>query len=118
MIEVRVVVDLEAVDGGRDVAWWATAPSVGNLAIAAGSLRELENLARAAIDDILAESGEVAKVTFKLRDDAPTSAGAADAGVTMEVTAQPDAASPPTEATVQGSDAVGGQRMARELVAA
>lgn len=123
MINVEVIVDIEPVDNGRRAAWWAYAPAVGNLAIAADSLRELEALARAAIDEILEERGgdEVAQVTFSLRNDAPRSAGDPEAGVTLEgvtLALTPDANTPMEERTVPGTEGLDEQRLARELVAA
>lgn len=113
MMRVEVFVDLEPVDDGHKVAWWATAPAVGNLAVAADSLRELEDLARSAIDEILESQGrgEVADVRLTLRSDGPRSAGIENAGVQLEVPSQP-------KPTVSATDGADGLRVARELVAA
>lgn len=118
MIRVDVIVDLEPVADGRRLAWWATAPAIGNFAVAADSLRELETLARAAIDEIAQEQGEVAEIAFTLRNDAPVSAGAIDPGVTLELSAESRVGVAALEATVPGTDVVQGNRVSRELVAA
>ena len=110
-LDVQVIVDIEL--AGSKVVWWAVAPGIGNLAVAADSLRELEALAIAAIEDIVEEEhpGEGAAITFTLRSDAPRSAGNEDPG-TLELASQPDVP------TLAGTDVDDGQRLTRELVAA
>lgn len=76
-MKVEVYVDLEPVSGGQRVVWWATAPALGNLAVAANSLRELEILARGAAEAVFAERGDrpVPDIHFTLRDDVVATAG-------------------------------------------
>ena len=114
-MNVDVIVDLEPV--GAKVVWWATAPAVGNVAVVADSLKELEVLARDAIDSILEERGDAAgEVRFVLRGDAQASAGAEHPVVEFRPSGNVDdalPAEPTTAATI-----VDGQRAARELVPA
>lgn len=76
-MKVEAYVDLEPVSGGQRIVWWATAPALGNLSVAADSLRDLEVLAREAAAAVLAEQGDQpgADVRFTLRDDLLASAG-------------------------------------------
>jgi len=76
-MKVEVYVDLEPVSGGQRVVWWATAPALGNLAVAANSLRDLEVLARDAAEAVLEERGDQsgADIRFTLRDDVLATAG-------------------------------------------
>jgi hypothetical protein len=115
---IEVLVDLEQIDGGQKVVWWATAPSIGNLAVAADSLQELEVLAREAIDLMFDERGEApGEVRFTLRNDAPISAGAERPAVEFLPTPSGDG-SPPVAAPTTSDTALAGQRAARELVPA
>lgn len=103
-MKVEFFVGLEPVSDRQTVAWWATSSSIGNLAVAAASLRELEALAREAVDEAVDESGlGPVEVTFTLINDAPPSAG-------DDLPSQRPSA----------PDTVGvhGQRTARELVSA
>lgn len=119
-MKIEVYVDMERVADGQRIAWWATAPAIGNLSVAADSLVELETLARNAIDEILEErGGKPAEVLFRLRDDAPPSAGAERAEV--EYTAAPrDPASnlPTVRPSTPETVGLDGRRAARELVPA
>lgn len=76
-MKIEAYVDLEPVSGGQRVVWWAIAPALGNLAVAADSLRDLEVLTREAAEAVLAEQGDQsgADIRFTLRDDLLASAG-------------------------------------------
>ncbi len=107
-MKVELLVTLSPTGEGPGMVWWATASSVGNLAVAADSLRELEILGRDAVNEALADgaSADNVEIVLTLVDQMPPTAG-------DDVTVRREGdVSPPPPAGIQG------QRRSRELVAA
>ncbi len=105
-MKIELQVHLEQVDEGRRLVWWARASNILNLTVAADSLRELEFLARGAVEDALADQGvqEAAELGFVLVGDPPETAG-------DEVRAQRHGGD-----EVPTNTGMKGQRASRELV--
>lgn len=102
-MNVEVLVRLEPVDDGKKIGWWATAPAVGNVAVAATTLRDLEPLAMEAVHQAAVELGlpKPTEVTFTLVEEPQPSAG-------DDLPAERQGATTPAGAGVEG-----GQRSAR-----
>lgn len=122
-MKVEVYVDLEPVSGGQRVVWWATASALGNLAVAADSLHDLQILAREAAEAVLTERGDQsgADIRFTLRDDLLASSGPDQDAARF--TLHPESSDPTIHVQSVESGSVStmgldGRRAARELTAA